>query len=88
VRKLAIALRDSVIEAGLPFFEHWATASAVLEGAASGELQVPSAARFTIACGALLNDRPDLARMVIAPIGTASRESMARLLGFFAEEET
>jgi len=38
-------------------------------------------ARFTIACGALLAGRPDLARVAIEPLGTARRQAVAGVLG-------
>jgi hypothetical protein len=77
----ARALRESILATGIPFLERLATKEQLLEVAASGERLVDHDARFTIACGAMLAGRPDLARRIIEPFGTARRESVASVLG-------
>lgn len=60
---------------------HLATPQSLLDAVATGIVQVPSATRFTVACGAILQRRPDLATSLIEPFGTARRASVAELLG-------
>ena len=81
VEDIAKLLRDSVVEVGLPFMERLATTELLLNGVVGGELRVLDDARFTIACGALLAGRLDLARTALEPLGTARRESAASVLG-------
>jgi len=84
VEHVATLLRDSVVEVGLPFMERLATTDLLLKGVVGGELRVLDDARFTIACGALLAGRPDLARTAIEPLGTARRQAAASALGLTA----
>lgn len=84
IAQLGRLLRESLIATGLPFLERVSTRERLLDIAASGEMLVMHEARLAIACGAMLVGRPDLAQTIIAPFGTARRESVARVLGFTA----
>lgn len=81
ITERARSLRSALVEVGLPFLERLASRARLLELAASGEAPVLHDARFTLACGALLEGRPDRARAVIEPLGTARRMSAAAVLG-------
>lgn len=81
IERQARSLLESVLTTGLPFLERLATKAHLLEVAASGGRLVDHDARFTIACGAMIAGRPDLARRIIEPFGTARRESVASALG-------
>ncbi len=81
IARLGRLLRESVIATGLPFLERVSTRDRLLDIAASGEMRVMHEARLAIACGAMLDGRPDLAQRIIEPYGTARRESVARVLG-------
>jgi hypothetical protein len=78
---LAEVLGGSITDVAIPYFARLGTPEDVLEAAQSGEVRLAAEARFTVACGALLNGRPDLASALIAPIGTHTRQRLARVLG-------
>jgi hypothetical protein len=81
VERVGEDLRRAVIGVGLPFMKRLKTPDLVLDSVAAGDVRVLQGARFTLACGALLAGRPELARTVIEPFGTARRESVAGILG-------
>jgi len=80
-RRLAGALVTEVRQTAMPYFEQRRSPPSVLELLTSGQLDLLDGSRFTVAAGALLEGRPDLAANVIARLGTARREAMSRALG-------
>ena len=87
VRVTADRVRDAVISSGMPYLEAARSTAEILDAASSGERLLDDA-RLTLACGALLAGREELAGRLIEGVGTWRREHLARILGIdFARGE-
>lgn len=80
VDALGDRLRAVVAEVGLPYVDQFQTPADILRYLDLGTARVLDASRFTLACGALLEGRPDLARRIVGVMGTARREHVESLL--------
>ena len=78
---VAASLSDAVVGSAVPIFAELDTPTRILDALASGRMTPLQDARPTIAMGALLAERPDIARSALAPIGTSRRRELEKMLG-------
>jgi len=81
IEALGGVLSGTLTTVVLPFFDRVRTPDRVLRAVEHGDVRLLDGSRFTLACGAMLHDRPDLAAAILAPIGTARRQPLVEVLG-------
>ena len=81
IEPVAIDLGGVVKAVAVPRFEMFQSPDAILSAIETGQFRPLDADRFTIACGAILEGRRDLAADLIASMGRSRREGLAAALG-------
>ena len=82
IDRIATDLARVVEAVAVPRFEISRSPDLILSAIESGQIRPLDSDRFTVACGAILEGRRDLAADIIEPIGRTRREGLARVLGF------
>jgi hypothetical protein len=81
LKAAATSVQEAVEKVAVPMLERLSRPEAILSALASGDLRPLADARPTLACGALLAGKPELAKLALTTFGSARRAEIESLLG-------